>query len=98
MENAVEQTALDHECDSVSVCVCVRVPRTHVCPPQSLEPIQGFRGDHTTQWDNQWQAHAVRREDINTGTTGQGPQGGREWGSEGGQKEEDGVGLEKQVT
>ena len=74
---------MDYECDRlcvhVHVCVCVCV---HVCPPRSLEPVQGFRGDHTTQRDNQRrQAHAVRREDINTGTTGQGL-GERERGRE----------------
>lgn len=49
----------------------------NVCQPQLLEPIQGFRGDHTTQRDNQRQAHAARREDINTGTAGQGAEEGR---------------------
>ncbi|MEQ2275048.1 hypothetical protein XENORESO_019212 [Xenotaenia resolanae] len=44
---------------------------------QLLEPIQGFRGDRTTQRDNQRQAHAARREDINTGTAGQGAKEGR---------------------
>lgn len=33
----------------VILCVCVCV----VCPPRSLEPVQGFRGDHTTHRDNQ---------------------------------------------
>lgn len=48
-----------------------------MCQPQLLEPIQGFRGDHTTQRDNQRQAHAAQREDINTGTVGQGAEEGR---------------------
>lgn len=62
--------------------------------PRSLEPIQGFRGDHTTQRDNQRQAHAVRREDINTGTAGQGAEGeterkgGRQRKAEGGGERE----------
>lgn len=57
---------------SVTICACMHV-HVCVCPPRSLEPVQGFRGDHTTQQDNQrQQAHGVQREDINTGTTGQG--------------------------
>lgn len=56
--------------------VCVLGACLNVCQPQLLEPIQGFRGDHTTQRDNQRQAHAARREDINTGTAGQGAEEG----------------------
>lgn len=59
------------------VSVCVFGACLNVCQPQLLEPIQGFRGDHTTQRDNQRQAHAARREDINTGTAGQGAEEGR---------------------
>ncbi len=74
-----------HLCVRVSVCVCVCVCVSacvlgaclNVCQPQLLEPIQGFRGDHTTQRDNQRQAHAARQEDINTGTAGQGAEEGR---------------------
>lgn len=61
----------------VCLCVCTLSACLNVCQPQLLEPIQGFRGDHTTQRDNQRQAHAARREDINTGTAGQGAEEGR---------------------
>lgn len=66
-------------CASLRVCVsaCVLGACLNVCQPQLLEPIQGFRGDHTTQRDNQRQAHAARQEDINTGTAGQGAEEGR---------------------
>lgn len=64
-------------CVSLSLTACVLGACLNVCQPQLLEPIQGFRGDHTTQRDNQRQAHAVRREDINTGTAGQGAEEGR---------------------
>lgn len=69
----VSQPVLVHLC----VPACVLGACLNVCQPQLLEPIQGFRGDHTTQRDNQRQAHAAPREDINTGTAGQGAQEGR---------------------